>query len=373
MSSIGKARVIKPGHKPDYLILFCFGFLVLFGLVMLSSASSNLGRASFNDTSYYLKHQLLYGVLPGLIGFFITSKFYYGKYRSRTLSVMLLLVTLVLLGLVFTPFGFSAKGATRWIHFGPVAFQPSELLKLTLVIYLASWLSHSNYRQKRFKEGALPLLLILGIVSGFLLLEHSTSPVVILLITSLVMYFVSGARLSYVAGIIGVGVLGLAMIVAITPYRAQRVLSYLHPEADPQASGYQVLQAKIAIGSGGLTGVGYGQSTVKFRLPEPMGDSIFAVIAEEFGFIGALLLIGIILFLVLRIFLLARASHDRFAQLLLVGFGSLIGIQSFVNVGAMTGVLPLTGTPLPFISYGGTALMVFMTMMGIVVNISKYN
>ncbi len=169
------------------------------------------------------------------------------------------------------------------------------------------------------------------------------------------------------------GTSGFALIVYITPYRLDRVLNYINPESNPLGGGYHINQAKIAIGSGGMFGVGYGQSTTKIKyLPEPIGDSIFAVIAEELGFAGSLTLVGAFVLLVTKTLLLARKAPDRFAKLLLIGFASLIAIQAFVNIGAISGLIPLTGTPLPFISYGGTALAVFMTMGGIIANISKY-
>ncbi|MDO8601784.1 MAG: putative peptidoglycan glycosyltransferase FtsW [bacterium] len=360
-------------HAPDYLILFSTGFLVLFGLFILSSASAHLGQQDFGDSYYYLKHQIYYGLLLGFLGFLITSKIYYGFWRKRWVSLTLFALSIGALLLVFTPLGLTAKGATRWIDIAGLSLQPSEFLKLTLVIYLATWLSSKDFRNKSFRSGYIPFVLIIGLVSLILFIQHSTSPVVILVMAALVMYFMSGAKWRYVLGTIVVGVAVLALIIANTQYRSDRFLSYLTPEADPRGAGYHVIQATTAIGAGQLTGVGYGQSIVKYRLPEPIGDSIFAVIAEEFGFIGVLVLLTVFGALILKIFLLARSMTDTFGRLLLVGFGSILAIQTFVNIGAMTGILPLTGTPLPFISYGGTALMVYLTMMGVVVNVSKYH
>jgi cell division protein FtsW len=242
-------------------------------------------------------------------------------------------------------------------------------------LYLAIWLTAKKSRQESFREGYVPFAVVLGIISGLLILQRSTSPAFILASVALVMYYMSGAKLRYIGLTILAGVAALALLVAVTPYRMNRITSFLNPEADPQGAGYHIKQAKIAIGSGGLTGVGYGQSVfskVEGRLPEPFGDSIFAIIAEEFGFIGSVLVLGLFTVLVLRIFILAKKSRDSFAQLLLIGFGSLIGLQAVVNIGAMSGILPLTGAPLPFISYGGTALAVFLTIGGITANISRY-
>ena len=365
--------VSKSAKQQDYFLVACFGLLVMFGLIMLASASAGLGKADFNDSYYYLRHQIYYGLSLGVIGFLLASKVYYGFYKSRLFSVGFLIFTCVLLALVFSPLGLSAGGATRWLNLGPFSFQPAELLKLSLVIYLASWLCRKDSRQKTLVSGLVPLLVVLAIVSALLIFQHSTSPVAILLAVALIMYFISGARLRYLACIVLVGVVAISLLVMITPYRVTRVLNFLNPEADPSGSGYHLIQSKTAIGAGKIMGVGYGQSTVKNYLPEPIGDSIFAIIGEELGFLGSIALVGLFAFLVIRIFLVAQKTSDPFGRLLLVGFGSIIGIQAVVNIGAMSGVLPLTGTPLPFISYGGTNLAVFMTMMGVVVNISKYS
>lgn len=362
----------KRAHQPDYVITVLFALLVVFGLIMLASASSHLGATQLNDSYYYLKHQMYYGLSLGLVGFLLASKVYFGFYNNRIFGIAFLALTLILVLLVFTPLGVTVKGATRWIEFGGFSFQPAELLKLSLIMYLASWLAFKDHRQKAFKAGFLPFAVILTVVSGILILQRSTSPVVMLIAVALVMYFVSGAQLRYLVGIICAGAISLALIVMVTPYRAQRVFNYLNPDADATGGGYHLLQAQNAIGAGGVTGVGYGQSFVKERLPEPIGDSIFAVIGEELGFIGSALVVLLFLSLVIRLYVLGYRTTDPFGRLLLVGFGSIIGVQALVNIGAMTGVLPLTGTPLPFISYGGTALAIFMTMAGICVNVSKY-
>jgi len=365
--------IFKSGHAPDYLILGCTGLLIGLGLMMIASASSHLGNQEFGDTYYYLKHQIFSGVLVGIVGYFIASKIHYRIYNHKVFNLILLAISLVLVLLVFTPLGVTLKGATRWLTLGPLTFQPAELLKITLVMYLASWLSQRGYRQKNLQQGFLPFMIILGIVAGILFLQRSTSPAVILLAAAMIMYFLSGAKIRYILGIVGIGAIATAAIIAITPYRAQRVLTFLNPEADPSKTGFHILQAKTAIGAGGITGVGFGQSTVKYRLPEPIGDSIFAVIGEEFGFLGSIAVIVFFGFLVTRIFLLSKETQDQFGKLLLIGFGSIIGLQAVINIGAMSGALPLTGTPLPFVSFGGTALAIYMVMMGIIINISKHN
>lgn len=357
--------------KADYLIIFCTLALVVFGFVMLASASSNLAKNQFNDSLYYLKHQAIYGLGLGIVGFFLGMKINYNIYRK--IAIPLLLLAIAGLFLIFTPLGFKAGGAERWLKIGAITFQPSELLKIPFIIYLAAWLGGNADRQKNFWRGFVPFLIILGVIVFLLLKQPATSVSVILMLVALIVYFVSGAKISYIISAMAAGAIILALLVYLTPYRWARVMAFLNPETNLQTTGYHVNQTKIAIGVGGLWGVGYGQSTTKIKyLPEPIGDSIFAVIAEELGFIGVISLIGIFFLLVVRIMFLAMKCRDRFGQLLLIGFGSLIMLQCFINIGAISGILPLTGTPLPFISYGGTALAVYMTISGIIVNVSKY-
>ena len=364
---------ISKASKPvDYSIVITFFLLLGFGFLVLASASSSLGAEKFGDSYYFLKHQLVYGFMPGLLAFLILTRVNFRIFKNKFFALGLLLLTLIFVVLVFTPLGITAKGATRWISLGPLTFQPAELLKISLIIYLASWLARTSNRQTSLMSGLIPFSVILGIVSVPLILQNSTAPVGILILVSLVMYSMSGARVRYVLGILLVGGLAVAIIVMATPYRAQRILTFLHPDDDIGAAGYHSMQAKTAIGAGGVTGVGLGQGAVKFNLPEPAGDSVFAVLAEEFGFVGVLALLGLFLFLILRMFLLSRSVRDQFGSLLLIGFGSLIATQTIFNIGAMSGVLPLSGTPLPFISYGGTQLAVLMAMIGVTVNISRY-
>ena len=358
-------------RKSDLIIVFCTLFLVIAGLVMLASASSNLGKIRFDDTYHYLKHQLMFGVSFGLIGFFLVSKIYYRFYEK--IAVILILVGLGLLLLVYTPFGLQTGGAERWIQLGPISFQPAEFMNIAMIVYLAAWLRKKE-RTKKAIKGLVPFLIVVGLTTYLLLKQPSTSSAAILLAVSLIIYFASGTKFSHVLAIILIGAIAFGSVIYLSPYRWERVQSFLNPEANQLSSGYHINQTLIAIGSGGLWGVGYGQSTTKIKyLPEPIGDSIFAVIAEEMGFVGTGVLMGIFLLLILRTFQVAARARDKFGHLLLVGFGSLIAIQAFVNIAAVSGVIPLTGAPLPFISYGGTALVSFMTIAGIINNVSKYN
>ncbi len=371
----------KLGHYPDYVFVSCIILLVVFGLVMLSSASSDLGKIKFNDTYYYLKHQLLFGLSFGVIGFLIASLVYYRWWQK--LAIPLLLISLAALILVFTPLGFSHAGANRWLDLGILSVQPAEFLKLSFIIYLAAWLSSKgkviNLRQTSFMAGYLPFLIISGLVAFLIIIQPSTTIVAIIMAAGLVVYFISGARLSFVLGTIFLGLLVFVLVVLLMgSYRLDRVQTYFktvfNPDiVDAQSKGYHLNQALTAIGSGGLWGVGFGKSILKFKyLPEPIGDSIFAVIAQELGFVGVIFLITIFIFLFIRGFIIAKNSRDQFAKLITVGIISIMAVQTFIHIAANSGIIPFTGVPLPFISYGGTSLAVFLTMAGIIVNISKY-
>lgn len=372
MGLIRRLRHTRGKKRNDYAIVVSVAILVVIGLVMLASASSHLGKLRFGDSYYYLKHQILFGLSVGIIGFFLASNIYYHFYEK--LTFVLLILSIILLLLVFTPLGVTAGGASRWLSLGPLTFQPAEFLKIILIVYLASWLSRKKERITSFSKGLLPFVVVVGSIIFILFKQPSTSMAILLSLVALIVYFASGAKLSYVISLIVASVLIFGTIVYITPYRWERVQTFLNPQEDTQDSAYHINQSLISIGSGGLLGVGYGQSSAKIHyLPEPIGDSIFVIIAEELGFAGAMFVITVFLILIIRIFSIAKKCQSKFGQLLLIGFGSLITIQTFVNMAAVSGVIPLTGIPLPFISYGGTALAVFLTMAGIINNVSRYN
>ncbi len=362
----------RRGHNPDYFFLAIVVILVVFGLAMLASASSNLGKTQFNDTYYYLKHQILYGISVGIVGFLVGYYVYYEHWKK--VAFILLLMSLAALVLVFTPLGLQANNTSRWLRLGPLSFQPAELMKLTFIIYLAAWLSNPKLKRATdFQAGLLPFLIISGIIAGLLILQPATSTVAILLFSGLAVYFMSGAPLRYILLIALCAVVAIGLVIYITPYRRARILGFLDQSANTQGTNYQLNQSLIAIGSGGLTGVGYGQSATKTSyLPTPIDDSIFAVVAEELGFVGAGALVALFALFAARLYWLAKKTSNRFGRLLLIGFGTAIALQAFVNMAATSGLIPLTGVPLPFVSYGGTALAVFLTMSGIALSVSKY-
>ncbi|MDD5710957.1 MAG: FtsW/RodA/SpoVE family cell cycle protein [Candidatus Colwellbacteria bacterium] len=358
-------------HKLDYLIIFSFLVLLLgVGLTALASASSDLGKIERGDPFYFLKDQIIIGFGIGSLGFlagYMLDYHFYKKFAS-----LIFMGSMGLLLLLFTPLGTTAGIAKRWIEVGGLTLQPSELLKLTIVIYLAAWLtSQKSIREKSFSEGLVPFLSIIGFVALILLFQSSTSAAVIICATACAMYMASGARWSFLLIIFLTGTLLLAGFIMATDYRVDRIKSFLNPSEDAQGISYQVNQALTVIGSGGWTGVGYGQSQAKQFLPERMTDSIFAIIAEEMGFIGAMFVIFLFFALVVGGMMVSRRTRDKFGGLMALGFSTVIGIQAFVHMASASALIPTTGVPLPFISYGNFSIVVFMTMVGIILNIRK--
>lgn len=358
--------------KIDYQLLLIILALLGFGLVALYSASTVESFKNFGNTTRYIFHQVMYGAGIGLALMIVLSKIDYHKWQK--LLPFIILISLVLLALVKAPgVGFSSGGATRWIHFGPLFFQPAELAKLALVLYLAAWAAK---RQKasgdNFVFNVLPSLIIVGLFAGLILWQPDFGTMGILIATSAVMLFVSGMSLKHFLSLAAAGSMALLLLIKFEPYRYERLISFLNPGFDPQGAGYQISQALLSIGAGGLWGYGYGLSRQKYNyLPEPMGDSIFAITAEELGFVRMLVLLALFIFLMLKGFQIAKKAPDTFGKMATVGIISWITLQAFINIGSMIGVLPLTGVPLPFFSYGSSSMLVTLSAMGILLNISR--
>ncbi len=357
--------------KADIIIIVIFATLIVLGMAVLVSASSHLGTIQFGDPHHFIRHQFIFGFIAGIIAFF-TAMFVPLKFLKK-IAFALLLLNIVGLVLVFTPLGGDFGTANRWLQIGDFQFQPSEILKITFIIYIATWLtSKGKDRKKDFTEGLLPFLIICAIISGLLFAQPATSILVIIMLSALIVYFAGGIKLSFVAIMGLLGIIALGLITFVTPYRAERVLSFLNPDTDIRGTGFHRRQALITIGSGGLTGVGYGRSTLKIdSLPEPAGDSIFAVIAEEFGFLGSIFFISLYFLLIYTGFAGSTNTRTDFGKLALIGFSSIIGLQAFIHIASVAGILPITGIPLPFISFGGTALVTFMAITGLMVNIIR--
>lgn len=357
----------------DRKLLITLVILAAFGLMMIASAGVVFGQVRFGDEYYFLKRQILYGVLPGLAACFILSCIDYRKLQK--ISVPFFIVSIVCLVLVFIPgVGISAYGATRWIDIGPISFQPSEMMKLALVLYLSAWLSSRGQRNvENLHEGFLPFLGILTVVGLLILKQPDAGTFGLMTLVAFAVFFSAGANMAHIFTFGVLGIAGFFVMIRSAAYRWDRFMVFLNPELDPQGKGYQINQALLAIGSGGIVGLGLGQSRQKFNyLPEPVTDSIYAIIAEELGLIGAVAVLILFVFLAYRGYSIASHAPDAFGKLLAVGITSWVFFQAFINIAAITGIIPLTGITLPFVSYGGTSFVFLLAAMGILLNISRH-
>lgn len=359
-------------HQPDktlIVILFC---IIGLGLLVLASASTEVSREHYGKPYHYFFHQLFYGVGIGLLFFFIISKINYQFWKKWALLVLFIAIACLIL--IFIPsLGFGYGGAKRWVDLRIFTFQPSEALKLGLIIYLAAWLENKGSEVKTFSYSTLPFLLILMLIGALIIAQPDIGTMVVVTAIAITIFFLAGARLGHLLGIVLAGAVGLLALIKLAPYRMNRILVFLKPETDPLGIGYQIRQALLAVGSGGLFGLGWGHSRQKYNyLPSPASDSIFAITAEELGFLGATILIILFIGLAMRGFKIAKNSPDKFAGLTAVGITSWFIIQAFVNIGAIIGVSPLTGITLPFVSYGSSSMIMSLIGMGILINISKY-
>ncbi len=363
---------ISGGTSDRWLKLSVFA-LIGIGLLMIASAGVSYGNIRFNDPYYFFKEQLL-GLGVGLVFLFIAERIPYTVWRKFV--VPLFLLALVLLILVFIPgFGTSVYGAARWVDLGPFSFQPSEIMKIAIIFYLAAWLSRRGAQTAEdFYEGFVPFLVVLSLVGFLIIKQPDTGTLGLIFCIALSIFFASGANLRHIVGLIGLALASLFVLIKIAPYRMQRFLVFLNPEHDPLGAGYQMNQALLAIGTGGWFGVGLGYSRQKFNyLPEPVTDSIYAVLAEETGLVGASIVVLLFLFFLWRGIRVAMGAPDAFGRLLAVGITAWVVCQAFINVAAITGLIPLTGIPLPFISFGGTSLAVLMAAVGVLLNISRHS
>jgi len=357
--------------RPDYFLLGVISSLVILGLFMIASIGVVMSQQEFGQTYYFFKKQLFNGVFLGIIVGFICYKMPNKLWKK--IAPLVLLAGVALLLVVFIPgVGVKLGGARRWVALGPLFFQPAELFKLAFIIYLASWLDRRRELIKSKKDPILPFIIIMGISAGLIIKQPDMGTAVVIIFTGVIMYIAGGVSLKNL-GILGMtGIVGLVSAIKIAPYRMQRLMVFFNPTIDTQKSGYQLHQAKIALGSGGIFGLGLGQSKQKFNyLPEPIGDSIFAVIGEELGVIGALAVVILFVIFIIRGLRVAKNATDGFSQLLAVGIVGWISSQALVNIAALTGLAPLTGIPLPFISYGSSALVALGAGSGILLNISK--
>lgn len=361
----------KVSPKIDYALLVIILVLLSAGLISLHSASIVESFKNFQTPTYYIYHQITYGAILGLISMFVLSKIDYHFWQKQL--PLLLGISLLFLAMVkLTPFGFSANGATRWLLIGPLFFQPSELAKLVLIFYLASWVDKKKGSLGEFYFGLLPSLFIIGLFAGLILWQPDLGTMMVLVLIAYAMLFGAGVPIRYFFwGTISFGLL-LYGLIKLEPYRLRRLTTFLNPSFDPSGISYHINQALLAIGSGQLWGYGYGLSRQKHNyLPEVMNDSIFAVVAEELGFIRVVLLLAVFVLFALKGYSIAKRGPDMFGKMLALGITSWITFQVIINIAAMLNLVPLTGIPLPFFSYGSTALIINLAAMGILLNISR--
>ncbi|CAH8718249.1 putative lipid II flippase FtsW [Paenibacillus thiaminolyticus] len=356
--------------RPDFLLLFVTLLLVMFGLAMIYSASSVVVSLKYEKPSYYMSKQMLFALI-GLVAMFVFMNIPFRKWSKA--APFLLLFSIVLLVLV-PYFGIKVNGATRWFSVGGMRFQPTEFAKLALIIYLSHLISKKGERIRVFARGLLPILIVIGVMLLLIMLQPDFGSVMIITIISMTIIIIGGANMRHIVMLSGgFGVL-LVFLAFSRSYRYQRIISFLNPFDDPEGSGYQLIQSLIALAHGGVTGTGYGQSVQKlFYLPEAHTDFIFAIIGEEFGFVGGLLLLFCFFLFFWRGLMAALRSDEPFGIMLGTGIITMIFAQFAFNLGAVTGAMPIKGVPLPFISYGGSSLLLCMASTGILLNISRDN
>ncbi len=359
-----RKKNLQPQRRyADTPLLLATLSLVVFGLLMVYDASVIQGLKDFKDSYYYIRQQLIWVGL-GVISLVFFTRFDYKKFK--VISFPLLVASLLALLAVFIPgLGVSGGGAHRWLKLGGITIQPAEIIKLTGTIYLAAIFEG--------KTKWLPFLILVGGVASITaILQRDLGSTIVFVATAISVYFAAGGSLWHFAVILPLGGMGLLLLILTSVYRSKRVLAFLDPFSDPQGYSYHISQVLIALGSGGLFGLGLGHSRQKFEyIPEVSTDSIFGIIGEELGFVGGTLVIAAFAFILIRGFKIAQSCSDNFGKILALGLTSWLGIQVIINLSSMTALLPLTGVPLPFISYGGSALVANLTAVGILLNISK--
>ncbi len=363
-------RLSTSNGPVDISMLVAVILLVIFGLIMVYDSSVVQAFKDFGDKYLYIKQQLIW-VFLGLGAMWFFSKLDYSFLRQIALPFFVVSVIL-LLAVLIPGLGVNVGGAHRWLKIGPATIQPTEIIKLASIIFFAALFdSGKSLWGKNSKLG--PFALSVGLISFVIgILQKDLGSTIVFFLTSLSIYVVAGAPLNYLMGLIPFSLLGFIIFALTSDYRKHRILAFLDPFSDPQGYSYHISQVLIALGSGGLFGLGLGQSRQKYEyIPEVTTDSIFAIVGEEFGFIGGVVLISLISYLVLRGFKIAQGTTDPFGKLLAAGLTIWLGIQAVVNLAAMVSLIPLTGVPLPFISYGGSALLVNLVAVGILLNISK--
>ncbi|MGL4873648.1 MAG: stage V sporulation protein E [Clostridium sp.] len=365
---LSKKRKIK--EPIDIWLLAITVTLLSIGVVMVYSASSYFSMFDSNDSTVFFRKQFMWAIL-GIIALFIMSRIDYHNFRNKKIMYILYGVTIILLLAVFA---FPAtKGAQRWIKLPGLSFQPSELAKYTVVLFLAYKLTKIGKGIQNFRKGVIPTLGYAGLIAGIILSQKNLSIASVTMMVSFAMIYISGARFKHMFGVIAPALVSAAILFTVSSeYRYDRLTNFINPWADPAGNGYQLIQSLYALGSGGITGLGLGQSRQKtMYMPEPHNDFIFSIIGEELGYIGCLTIMVLFIFFIWRGIKISMEARDSYGALIAIGITAIIGIQCLINIAVVTGSMPVTGVPLPFISYGGSSLVINLAAVGILLNISR--
>lgn len=357
---------------PDFILVIVILALLSLGLIMVYSASAVWADYRFDDSFYFAKRQLLFAII-GLIAMFFIMNIDYWTWRSWS-KVILITCFVLLIAVLIPGIGNVRNGSRSWIGVGAFSIQPSEFIKLAMIIYLAKFLSENQKNITSFKKGLVPSLGLVFAAFALIMLQPDLGTGTVMVGTCLIMIFVSGARIAHFIGLGLIGLAGFVGLIAAAPYRIKRITAFLDPWEDPLGSGFQTIQSLYAIGPGGLFGLGLGQSRQKFfYLPEPQTDFIFAILAEELGFIGGAFVLLLFALLLWRGIRTALNAPDLYGSFLAVGIISMVAFQVMINIGVVINLIPVTGITLPFFSYGGSSLTLMLMAMGILLNISRYS
>ncbi|NMO94777.1 stage V sporulation protein E [Paenibacillus lemnae] len=356
---------------PDLWLLISILALLTMGMVMVYSAGSVLAFHDYGDSFYFVKRQLLFAAL-GLGAMYFTANMDVRVWK-RFAKLGLLICFFMLVIVLIPGIGVVRGGARSWLGISSFGIQPSEFMKLGMILFLAKWLSREDYNITSFSKGLLPPLGLIGLAFGLIMLQPDLGTGAVMLGAALMIVFAAGAKMKHLGFLALGGAAGFVGLILAAPYRLKRITGFLDPWSDPLGTGYQIIQSLYAIGPGGLGGLGLGMSRQKYSyVPEPQTDFIFAILAEELGFIGGLIVLMLFLILVWRGMRIAMTVNDSFASLLAVGIIGMVAIQVIINIGVVIGLMPVTGITLPLISYGGSSLTLMLTALGILLNISRY-
>jgi cell division protein FtsW len=339
------------------------------GLIVVYSASFVISLAQFQDANHYIIRQGVWAVL-GLVLMVAAMRTDYRIYRTMSVPIMVTTIGALVLVLVM---GVTGGGARRWLGYGDFSVQPAEFAKLAVIVYLAAWLSAKGGEITSFENGMMPFVVIIGSIGALIMLEPNLGTTLIIVLITVTMFWVAGATLRQMLVLLAAGFAAFLLLATVEGYRADRLSTFLNPNADPLGHGFQTLQTLIAMGNGGITGLGLGASRAKFfYIPESHTDGVFAILGEELGIVATTAVLLLYMTLMVRGFQVARRARDNFGQLVATGITTWITVQALLNIGGITGVIPLTGVPLPFLSYGGSALAAVMLGIGVLVSISRF-